>query len=182
MKSDSQMVNLNTFRRTISFTDRWQAACSESGRSEADLDIEGHPADQAMTGTDEDDVAAQNQHLVQNCYLSEVEPDQTDAAAVDMDMDCDKSTEGHKEKRPVPEEDGAPSERGRSRKYMNQKQAVLTSGEALLDGGAGVKSRRNLLDELQGRLVSIPSICSRDKDWGISWFQREDKIPHNGRS
>jgi hypothetical protein len=96
------MVILITFRRTISFTDPWQAACSDSdsGRSEADLDIEGHPADQERAGLYEDDNAAHNQHLVQNCHLSELEsePDQTDALAVDIDIDCDKSTGAHEAK------------------------------------------------------------------------------------
>jgi hypothetical protein len=106
MKSDGQIVTLNTFRRTISFTDPWQAACSDSGRSEADLDIEVHPTDQERAGLYEDVDAAHNQHLVQNCHLSELEsePDQTDALAVDIDIDCDKSTGAHEAKELSPDE------------------------------------------------------------------------------
>ncbi|KIW56610.1 hypothetical protein PV05_05258 [Exophiala xenobiotica] len=116
-------------------TDRWQAACLESGRSEADLDIEGDPADQATTGIDEDEDAAQNEQLVQNCYLSEMEPDQTDAVAIDIDIDCDKSTGGHEGKMPPPKEDDAAAQTSITRKDMTQKQGVHTSGESLLDRG-----------------------------------------------
>ncbi|KAK5458404.1 hypothetical protein LTS15_004484 [Exophiala xenobiotica] len=86
--------------------ERWSNACSESGRSEAGLDIEGYPADQETAGLYEDGDAAHNQHLVQNCHLSESEsePDQTNAVAVDIDIDCDKSTGAHQTKEPTPDE------------------------------------------------------------------------------
>ncbi|KAK5308227.1 hypothetical protein LTR99_001202 [Exophiala xenobiotica] len=123
--------------------ERWSNACSDSGRSEADLNIEGHPADQERAGLYEDDNAAHNQHLVQNFHLSESksQPDHTDTVAVDIDIDCDKSTGAHEAKEPTPDEGDGSAETSTARKDMNQKQVVLTSGELLLDKGAVVTER-----------------------------------------